>query len=89
MTEEEAKTKWCPKVQLIAAGEYVIDNRGSHNMSGDNAISNDSNCIASECMWWVWDEEFTSENLAKEGETPIWATGSQTSKKYGHCGAIK
>ena len=46
-------------------------------------------CIGSDCMWWVWDEEFTSENLAKEGETPIWATGNQKSTTSGHCGAIK
>ena len=50
MTEEEAKTKWCP---IISQGGQMV--RPASNYSG--AISTNAvweNCIASDCMMWVW-----------------------------------
>lgn len=52
-TEQEAKNKWCPMVRFVIPPpiyEYsmptVQNNRfGDHN----------SQCIASECMWWRWE----------------------------------
>ena len=44
MTEEEAKTKWCPMVR-DAQGD---DQRGI-NSSNDFRFTN---CIASDCMMW-------------------------------------
>jgi len=46
MTEEEAKTKWCP---MVRAGNEAGCNR---NGSEGAPITN---CLASECMWWVAD----------------------------------
>lgn len=46
MTEEEAKTKWCPMVRWYGnANQYedVFDNRG-YNCT----------CVASGCMMWRW-----------------------------------
>lgn len=58
MTEEEVKTQWCPKLQLSFTPDgNILTNRGDivHPDDIENVVS----CIASECMWWVWDQERT------------------------------
>jgi hypothetical protein len=48
MTEEEAKTKWCPHARVLSdEGSMVIAtvNRG-------NGLQAKTNCIASDCMMW-------------------------------------
>jgi len=48
MTEEEAKTKWCPHVRVADCG--------AHNAVACNRFASESisqNCIASNCMMWV------------------------------------
>ena len=57
MTEEQAKTKWCPQTNGQGAPEENL-------------------CIASECMWWVWE---VRKN--EQGEQLKWS--------HGRCGAIK
>lgn len=51
MTEDEAKTKWCPFIQysvgLTQGAPFWITNR---NDSDTTKIK----CIASECMAWRW-----------------------------------
>lgn len=52
VTEEEARTKWCPEVRLTDASgsNYgVISNR-------DIGVRHEY-CIASKCMWWRWTTE--------------------------------
>jgi len=60
MTEEEAKTKWCPayRVSVAMSGLNIdhADNRGTI------PNSDTSNCIASACMAWRiawrgWDDK--------------------------------
>jgi len=49
MTEEEARTKWCPQIRWTSHGEGYSDpfeNRGSN-----------CNCIASDCMMWRWNRD--------------------------------
>lgn len=54
LTEEEAKTKWCPKYQASAA--EGADNRplgkGPDGRLDINTMHRDSCCIASACMAW-------------------------------------
>jgi hypothetical protein len=73
MTEDEAKTKWCPKVQLIvtSAGlsKYTIINNRGFTVIGPE----DTFCIASRCACWIIDVE---------------KYGAHT-KEQGHCGLIK
>lgn len=66
MTIEEAKTKWCPAVQVLI---------GPHNQQWQNeAFTNrmysaegwkDTNCLANGCMAWVWED--TDKNLGRCG----------------------
>jgi hypothetical protein len=59
MTEDEAKTKWCPMVRaatLITGVDYHETavggagcNRAHPNMMFEGAV-----CIASDCMMWRW-----------------------------------
>ncbi len=45
MTEEEAKTKWCPMVQVSTSTENTVYTNRER--------SSEFACIASDCMWWV------------------------------------
>jgi len=60
VTEEDAKTKWCPQCARSVKG-FIIGN--------PDLIYH---CIASECMWWVWDD-------ASDDGSPY--------NDLGHCGA--
>ena len=49
LTEDEAKTKWCPEVRFAdTASNGIISNR-------DMGVRHEY-CIASQCMAWCWDD---------------------------------
>jgi hypothetical protein len=55
MTEEEAKTKWCPMARYLAIfrnGSGSIDSIAAYNRGLDDSGLNKSQCIASDCMMW-------------------------------------
>ena len=45
MTEQEARTKWCPMVRANISG----NSNGAFNRDGDDCA-----CIASDCIMWRW-----------------------------------
>ena len=45
MTEEEAKTKWCPMVRGTYSNRYV----------SEIGFSKDQACLASGCALWRWE----------------------------------
>ena len=51
MTEEEAKTKWCPFSRSGIVGDGVA-NRPQNFTNG--AVDDDRSCIGSACMAWRW-----------------------------------
>lgn len=51
MTEEEAKTKWCPLVRLRTIGD-AMRRRGEEFSTGDPDVL----CIGSACMAWRVDK---------------------------------
>ena len=73
MTEDEAKTKWCPFTRAMAASVSTSPNRLL-----DGAPHRGSMCIGSACMAWRWHQPTYS---GRYGETP---TGEAPTE--GHCG---
>lgn len=52
MTEDEAKTKWCPAARFHAApSDDIYSNRDDMLKSSIH-----SRCLGSDCMAWRWDE---------------------------------
>lgn len=49
MTEEEAKTKWCPFIRIVRAGEFEF---ATNRMSKASEDGGNCLCIASACMAW-------------------------------------
>jgi len=82
MTEDEAKTKWCPFIQISieGLGSRITNNRGKViKEDGKNNLR----CIGSQCMAWRWhtrsSEHYRYDN---EGEKIFaWTTDD-----HGYCG---
>ena len=61
MTEDEAKTKWCP---------MAVNNTCTRNPRGE--IPDGAKCVASDCMMWRRDEQPTKFGpFGKEPYTPV------------------
>lgn len=73
MTEEEAKTKWCPQIRFDAEG---CINREDQNL--------DFNCMGSGCMMWAKDTGLKFVKSVEGGD--IYKMPDETE---GHCGLVK
>jgi hypothetical protein len=85
MTEDEAKTKWCPMSRSW-------DEAGSANRGRKGEIDVADCCIGSACMMWRWlmvpnpEWAIFDHDLAPEGSAPpAWLE----SKTDGLCGLVK
>lgn len=58
MTEDQAKTKWCPFARVFLAGDYWQSTNGADlmAMTADN-MRPLTRCIASACIAWRWGVE--------------------------------
>lgn len=78
MTEDEAKTKWCPEVRLPhdAYDRHPIPESGNIERFNSRtlAVNRDDNgspkvgacCLASACMMWRWENKgYHNGNLTK------------------------
>lgn len=55
VTEQEAKTKWCPQVRASqGVGDANACNAGT---SEGDRVPTYSRCVGSECMMWRWGHE--------------------------------
>lgn len=81
VTEQEAREKWCPCART-AIGEDFEDDRGMQLVSANRAMDYQTphhcRCIASECMFWRWADEY---EVVVKSET---ATGK--ANRRGYCG---
>jgi len=80
MTEDEARTKWCPFARVLSSlsnGHVVIaaaaGNR-ANGLTGGGLNPSAARCIASDCMAWRWHDGGTSEG------------GRDLSRTFGRCG---
>jgi len=54
MTEEQAKTRWCPHSRVrTGLGEVSCNRHGKEQGDTGSSLAINSNCIASDCMMWV------------------------------------
>lgn len=85
MTEDEAKTKWCPHVQITDMDGLEGDNRGDGGGS--------YKCLGSDCMVW----RFSNEKLGHDLKYQISNHGDELGRKrhaqflridpiHGYCG---
>jgi hypothetical protein len=55
MTEEDAKTKWCPFVRAVACCDQTWANRPLDGPEDTGLFRDEkTRCIASACMAWRW-----------------------------------
>lgn len=54
MTEQEAKTKWCPMARVEILGEGCSANRlpDYESLNGEMVRDASANCLGSGCMVW-------------------------------------
>ena len=52
MTEDEAKTKWCPQSRVSSVGSTGRAGINRDDYGGKNKTPDGTNCIASGCMAW-------------------------------------
>lgn len=53
VTEEEAKTKWCPESRVADSAEDLAPS-SNRIYNGEGKVDIDCRCIASACMAWRW-----------------------------------
>ena len=92
MSEDEAKTKWCPHARVAT---YAMG--GDGGMAATNKVSNGkirdgARCIGSECMAWRWQvtrpeigQTSVQDTLGSAHYTPLFGR-PQTSTTDGYCG---
>lgn len=80
MTEDEAKTKWCPMARSIPAHSDAAGNRWLTNDDGSlSEFGGNNGCLGSACMTWRWDDyERTDGYCGLAGRPP---SGPQLTSK--------
>lgn len=65
MTDEDAKTKWCPFSRVSTNG--VVVNRDNPNDGLMTTAEDACRCIASACMMWVSQTEYMNGRYRSTG----------------------
>lgn len=81
MTEDEAKTKWCPMVCIGATQtwEHIRGHEYSNRTTDDNEFDFSTRCIGSKCCAWRW-------AMSPEAVAQVNARGNAGAKPSGFCG---
>lgn len=97
MTEDEAKTKWCPFARVVG-GEGAAFNRsvGSMGTAAEKSIDPPMLCLASACMAWRWSEPMPPGGGPGSVDSAIAMLGTDEQRarlgvrlaatRNGHCG---
>ena len=84
MTEDQARTKWCPHVRYGDGGDDVATNRCGKFTSENHEWAR---CIASDCMMWRWGERHTQEPIKNSFLIQVTALPKEEWK--GSCGLTR
>ena len=84
LTEEEARTKWCPMARtMVVTPEYQGTGNRINHMNDEIIVTNptECRCIASECAIWQWSKNDREYRRVYKGKTeedgnPIVRAGS-------------
>ena len=85
LTEEEAKTKWCPMVRAVAirGGTFGSPEPIGNRIAADqNELPKVTQCIASGCMMWRQHASDESWTVQGESKTKTLPAGL----RRGYCG---
>ena len=90
MTEDEAKTRWCPFARTVEVTDGNVVPGTSHNREHfENGVvdtTHPNSCIASDCMAWQWDNpEVSGNKMDNHGNEAVYSTGSA----HGYCGLAR
>jgi len=72
MTEDEAKTRWCPFTRVAQEGRAVGHYNRILRRDGESQIPYSTRCIASTCMAWRWQDEIERRWTALEPDGEGW-----------------
>jgi hypothetical protein len=93
MTEEEAKTKWCPnaRIAMIAHGESVscASNRDISLLVAPNSFdpaTDVTKCLASGCMAWRWIDNELGYDPEYRRRNPSCVERLPLENRRGFCG---
>jgi hypothetical protein len=93
LTEDEAKTKWCPMVRLVVAerdgsdGAGVNFNRTAIRNTSEYGTPHAAMCIGAGCMMWRWHEPWTSATEEGVGGDLVLRLSRKPGEpKRGFCG---
>lgn len=58
MTEDEARTRWCPFVRELWTGGVEAQWSGNRYFNEDRSqVQENVSCLGSRCMAWRWDSQ--------------------------------
>lgn len=77
ITEEQAKTKWCPFARVYHG---TLDSP-AYNRRHDDELPSRASCLGSDCMAWRWDHP--SQQPSGIGYA---SNGTPDVNGLGHCG---
>jgi len=77
MTEEEARKKLCPLLDISAQ----IQHEPAENLTEACLAEMRNKCRASDCMMWQWDTVYPTNLMDQKF--------AETSSTDGHCGLVK
>lgn len=85
MTEDEAKTKWCPFARNAEVSEY-----GSQNRTTDGELDKACLCIGSQCIAWKYVSPASMTKNMKTGEviTEGIKLEGNSYVREGYCGMV-
>ena len=93
MTEDEAKTKWCPASRAANKNNDAdVSIGGMNRWRGEEHLPKGTRCIGSACMWWRWDDvpnpDYDPHQHGISGIWPPLRMPPMTIKSDtdGHCG---